>query len=175
MVIHQFACCVLLLFWYLVRYGKAATTWGSSSTEWLCNETQQLRPYRSLVLLPMRAIHNLQYALLFRAYGQRNEVYGGAEKSVGIFLHRSGDDAVVKGDKLSYSRQMSHNATIPVTVSPEVFVYKLRWKGVQHYTLPSIMLQIDNMFVVRSTTELFVVRFALPSKCKVVVDYTYLL
>ena len=119
----------------------------------------------------MRAIHNLQCAL-FRAYGQGNEVYGGAEKSVGIFLHRSGDDAVVKGDKLSYSTQLYHNATIPVTVSPEVFAYKLRWKRVQHYTLPSIMLQIDNMFVVRSTTELFVVRCARLSKCNVVVAYT---
>ena len=32
---------------------------------------------------------------------QGNEVYGGAEKSVGIFLHRSGDDAVVKGEESS--------------------------------------------------------------------------
>ncbi|CAM9170055.1 unnamed protein product, partial [Laminaria digitata] len=29
---------------------------------------------------------------------QGNEVYGGAEQSVGIFLHRSGDDAIVKGN-----------------------------------------------------------------------------
>ncbi|CAM9348065.1 unnamed protein product, partial [Laminaria digitata] len=29
---------------------------------------------------------------------QGNEVYGGAEKSVGIFLHRSSDDAVVRGN-----------------------------------------------------------------------------
>lgn len=35
------------------------------------------------------------------ADGQGNEVYGGAEKSVGIFLHRSGDDAIVKGDQKS--------------------------------------------------------------------------
>ena len=27
-----------------------------------------------------------------------NEVYGGGVKSAGIFLHRSGDDAVVKGN-----------------------------------------------------------------------------
>eukprot|EP00904_Undaria_pinnatifida_P005796 jgi/Undpi1/2346/HiC_scaffold_13.g05729.m1 len=29
---------------------------------------------------------------------QGNEVYGGGEKSAGIFLHRSGDDAIVKGN-----------------------------------------------------------------------------
>ena len=31
---------------------------------------------------------------------QGNEVYGGAETSAGIFLHRSSDDAVVKGEHL---------------------------------------------------------------------------
>ena len=30
---------------------------------------------------------------------QGNEVYGGGEKSAGIFLHRSGDDATVKGEE----------------------------------------------------------------------------
>ncbi|CAM9714410.1 unnamed protein product, partial [Laminaria digitata] len=29
---------------------------------------------------------------------QGNEVYGGAEQSVGIFLHRSSDNAAVKGN-----------------------------------------------------------------------------
>lgn len=31
---------------------------------------------------------------------QGNEVYGGGEKSAGIFLHRSGDDAIVKGEPI---------------------------------------------------------------------------
>ena len=31
---------------------------------------------------------------------QGNEVYGGASSSAGIFLHRSSDDAVVKGGNL---------------------------------------------------------------------------
>ena len=34
--------------------------------------------------------------------GQGNEVYGGSDGSVGIFLHRSSDDAVVRGEKTSY-------------------------------------------------------------------------
>ena len=33
------------------------------------------------------------------AFDHVNEVYGGAETSVGIFLHRSGDDAVVKREQ----------------------------------------------------------------------------
>lgn len=35
-----------------------------------------------------------------RADGQGNEVYGGGDESVGIFLHRSTDNAVVKGEEL---------------------------------------------------------------------------
>lgn len=34
------------------------------------------------------------------ANDQGNEVYGGGDESVGIFLHRSGDDAIVKGEQL---------------------------------------------------------------------------
>ena len=34
-------------------------------------------------------------------FDQGNEVYGGASSSAGIFLHRSSDDAVVKGGQLS--------------------------------------------------------------------------
>ena len=31
------------------------------------------------------------------AYTQGNEIYGGASRSAGIFLHRSSDDGIVKG------------------------------------------------------------------------------
>ena len=31
------------------------------------------------------------------AYTQGNEVYGGASRSAGMFLHRSSDDGIVKG------------------------------------------------------------------------------
>ena len=37
------------------------------------------------------------YVSFFRVFHQGNEVYGGGDKSVGIFLHRSSDNAVVKG------------------------------------------------------------------------------
>lgn len=33
--------------------------------------------------------------------GQGNEVYGGDDESVGIFLHRSSDNAIVKGEELA--------------------------------------------------------------------------
>ena len=35
----------------------------------------------------------------FALTSQGNEVYGGAETSAGIFLHRSSDDAIVKGEE----------------------------------------------------------------------------
>lgn len=38
------------------------------------------------------------HCFAFHTDGQGNEVYGGGEESVGIFLHRSGDDAIVKGE-----------------------------------------------------------------------------
>ena len=43
---------------------------------------------------------------------QGNEVYGGAETSAGIFLHRSSDDAIVKGDQLSAKESSSPCTTL---------------------------------------------------------------
>lgn len=36
---------------------------------------------------------------------QGNEVYKGGDESVGIFLHRSSDDAVVKGEELQHEKR----------------------------------------------------------------------
>lgn len=41
---------------------------------------------------------NLSASFALVCVRQGNEVYGGASSSAGIFLHRSSDDAVVKGN-----------------------------------------------------------------------------
>ena len=53
-----------------------------------------------LLAYTVHGSHDTNFFFSFGVDGQGNEVYGGGDGSVGIFLHRSSDDAVVKGDEL---------------------------------------------------------------------------
>ena len=54
--------------------------------------------------------HNERRAVLLGTDIQGNEVYGGGDEAVGIFLHRSSDDAVVKGEDTSTTIEISSTA-----------------------------------------------------------------
>ena len=49
------------------------------------------------------------YIYSFYAADQGNEVYGGGEESVGIFLHRSSDDGIVKGEGMELKANLGRS------------------------------------------------------------------
>ena len=50
---------------------------------------------------------------MYWCFDQGNEVYGGGDDAVGIFLHRSSDNAIVKGEELIISTMAHHVVPFP--------------------------------------------------------------
>ena len=69
--------------------------------------------------------HDAHCTLPLGADGQGNEVYGGRDDAVGIFLHRSSDDAVVKGTMDSIEMLMAFHAhCVRATDTGRAFSYQ---------------------------------------------------
>ena len=66
--------------------------------------------------------------LLFCVDCQGNEVYGGGDESVGIFLHRSTDDAIVKGEEQGWRKLMQASLSYKNRITIFRLEYSQVWK-----------------------------------------------
>ena len=100
--------------------------WAERTKQWRVRQTKWcVRNPRSRVP-PMYSIHRAHnfapfpswrkpyaveyiYIYSFYAADQGNEVYGGGEESVGIFLHRSSDDGIVKGEGMELKANLGRS------------------------------------------------------------------